>query len=36
MEPEGFDVYPQEWWQFDYKDWSSHAIGTAAHSELRR
>ena len=36
METEGFVVYPQEWWHFDYKDWSDYAIGTATFSELRR
>jgi D-alanyl-D-alanine dipeptidase len=36
MDLEGFDVYRQEWWRFDFKDWSSHAIGTAAYSELQR
>jgi len=36
METEGFVVYPQEWWHFDYKDWSDYAIGTATFSEIRR
>ena len=36
MGPEGFNVYRQERWQFDYKDSSSRAIGTAAYSELQR
>jgi D-alanyl-D-alanine dipeptidase len=26
MEAEGFAVYEYEWWHFDYRDWSSHAI----------
>ncbi len=26
MEKEGFTVYPQEWWHFDYKDWKHYAI----------
>jgi zinc D-Ala-D-Ala dipeptidase len=26
MEAEGFTVYPQEWWHFDYKDWRKYPI----------
>jgi D-alanyl-D-alanine dipeptidase len=26
MESEGFKVYPQEWWHFDYKDWKVYPI----------
>ena len=26
MEKEGFDVYPFEWWHFDYKDWRQYRI----------
>lgn len=26
MEREGFTVYPQEWWHFDYKDWKQYPI----------
>ncbi|HKD44594.1 MAG TPA: M15 family metallopeptidase [Candidatus Angelobacter sp.] len=26
MEQEGFTVYPQEWWHFDYKDWRQYPI----------
>jgi len=26
MESEGFTVYPQEWWHFDYKDWNQYPI----------
>lgn len=26
MESEGFDVYPTEWWHFDYKDWKAYPI----------
>ncbi len=26
MESEGFKVYPQEWWHFDYKDWKEYPI----------
>jgi D-alanyl-D-alanine dipeptidase len=35
MEAQGFAVYAQEWWHFDYKDWSDYAIGTATFTELR-
>jgi D-alanyl-D-alanine dipeptidase len=34
MEAQGFTVYPQEWWHFDYKDWASYGIGTATFTEL--
>jgi D-alanyl-D-alanine dipeptidase len=26
MEKEGFEVYPDEWWHFDYKDWRQYRI----------
>jgi len=26
MESEGFKVYPQEWWHFDYQDWKRYPI----------
>jgi len=35
MEAQGFAVYAQEWWHFDYKDWNDYAIGTATFTELR-
>ena len=34
MEAQGFEVYPQEWWHFDYHDWRSYGIGTASFDEL--
>jgi D-alanyl-D-alanine dipeptidase len=34
MEAQGFAVYPEEWWHFDYKEWSDYAIGTATFSQL--
>jgi D-alanyl-D-alanine dipeptidase len=34
MEAQGFAVYPEEWWHFDYKDWKDYAIGTATFSQL--
>ncbi|HEX8068968.1 MAG TPA: M15 family metallopeptidase [Pyrinomonadaceae bacterium] len=27
MEAEGFTVYAEEWWHYDYKDWREYAIG---------
>jgi D-alanyl-D-alanine dipeptidase len=26
MEKEGFEVYPDEWWHFDYKDWKQYGV----------
>lgn len=34
MEAEGFTVYPEEWWHFDYKDWRKFAIGNAPFAEI--
>jgi D-alanyl-D-alanine dipeptidase len=34
MVAEGFEVYPEEWWHFDYKDWRSYGIGTKTFSAL--
>jgi len=34
MEAQGFTVYPEEWWHFDYQDWSDYAIGTATFTQL--
>ena len=34
MEAQGFTVYPQEWWHFDYRDWPSYGIGTVTFTEL--
>ncbi len=36
MEAEGFTVYPQEWWHFDYRDWAAYPIGTVTFTELAR
>ena len=36
MEAEGFTVYAEEWWHFDYKDWEQHAIYDIAFSEIRK
>ena len=34
MEAEGFTVYPEEWWHFDYRDWKRYPIGTETFTEL--
>lgn len=34
MEAEGFAVYTEEWWHFDYKDWRRYGIGTRTFTEL--
>ena len=34
MEAQGFTVSPQEWWHFDYKDWTDYGIGTVTFTEL--
>lgn len=34
MEKEGFAVYPQEWWHFDYKDWKSYPILNVRFEEI--
>ena len=34
MEAEGFTVYPQEWWHYDYKDWRKYPILNLSFAEL--
>lgn len=34
MEAQGFAVYPEEWWHFDYHAWADYAIGNASFSDL--
>ena len=34
MEKEGFTVYPQEWWHFDYKDWKHYPIINVRFEDL--
>ncbi len=34
MEAEGFTVYPEEWWHFDYKDWRKYPIVNVPFSRL--
>ena len=36
MERQGFAVYPQEWWHFDYKDWHDYGIGNVPFESLER
>lgn len=36
MEREGFAVYAQEWWHFDYRDWREYPIGTATFDAIPR
>ena len=35
MEAQGFAVYPEEWWHFDYRDWNDYGIGNATFTELK-
>jgi D-alanyl-D-alanine dipeptidase len=34
MEHEGFTVYPQEWWHFDYQDWKQYPIMNVRFEDL--
>jgi D-alanyl-D-alanine dipeptidase len=34
MEAEGFAVNPEEWWHFDFNDWSRYAIGNVAFDRI--
>jgi D-alanyl-D-alanine dipeptidase len=34
MVAEGFEIYPEEWWHFDYRDWRRYGIGTKTFTEL--
>jgi D-alanyl-D-alanine dipeptidase len=36
MEKEGFTVYPQEWWHFDYKDWKEYPVMNVRFEEVRK
>ncbi|WP_374470797.1 M15 family metallopeptidase [Phenylobacterium sp.] len=36
MEAEGFAVYEQEWWHFDYRDWAQYPIGNVSFTDLAR
>jgi len=35
MEKEGFNVYPTEWWHFDYKDWKKYPILNLSFGEIK-
>jgi zinc D-Ala-D-Ala dipeptidase len=34
MEKQGFQVYPEEWWHFDYKDWKQYPIENLKFEDL--
>jgi D-alanyl-D-alanine dipeptidase len=34
MEAQGFSVYQDEWWHFDYQDWSLYRIGNRTFEEI--
>jgi D-alanyl-D-alanine dipeptidase len=34
MEKEGFTVYKEEWWHFDYRDWPHYPIGDVRFEDL--
>ena len=34
MEKQGFQVYPEEWWHFDYKDWRQYPIENLKFEDL--
>lgn len=34
MVDQGFEVYPEEWWHFDFREWRSYGIGTKTFSAL--
>jgi D-alanyl-D-alanine dipeptidase len=36
MECEGFTIYPNEWWHFDYKEWARYPILNIPFSEISR
>lgn len=36
MEKQGFTVYPQEWWHFDYASWRDYGIGNRTFTDLAR
>ena len=35
IEPEGFTIYPYEWWHFDYRDWRRYPILNVAFEDIR-
>jgi D-alanyl-D-alanine dipeptidase len=36
LEAEGFAVIPEEWWHFDYRDWSSYGVQNVSFENLGR
>jgi D-alanyl-D-alanine dipeptidase len=34
MEAQGFTVYQNEWWHFDYNGWRNYPIGNATFEEI--
>jgi len=34
MTAEGFEVLPEEWWHFDYRDWAQYGIGQSTFTQL--
>ena len=34
MEKQGFQVFPEEWWHFDYKDWKQYPIENLKFEDL--
>lgn len=35
MENEGYTVYPEEWWHYDYKDWQKYPILNLSFGDLK-
>ena len=35
MEAQGFVVYPEEWWHYDFGSWAEYPIGNASFEQLR-
>ena len=35
MTKHGFDIYPDEWWHYDYKGWKSHPIADISFDQLK-
>lgn len=35
MESEGYQIYEQEWWHFDYQDWRSYRIGNVPFEAIQ-
>lgn len=35
MEAEGFSVYEDEWWHFDFRDWRHYAIQNISNEEIK-